>query len=125
MSWPGPAPLAAQITELDKTRREAITELQELQTRRNEASKRIGEKKRAGEDAEAEIAEVARLKGRLGELEEEETKAGQALEDLLAGIPNVPADDVPVGEDESANQELRTWGEKSAPGGTALPTSTR
>ena len=73
----GAEPLGAQIVALDKTRREAITELQELQAKRNEASKRIGEKKRAGEDAEAEIAEVAHLKGRLGELESEEAKAGE------------------------------------------------
>ena len=107
----GAEPLSAQIVALDKTRREAITELQELQAKRNEASKRIGEKKRAGEDAEAEIAEVAHLKGRLGELESEEAKAGEALEEILAGIPNVPADDVPVGEDEAANVEIRAWGE--------------
>jgi seryl-tRNA synthetase len=110
----GGEPLAARIIALDKSRRAAITELQELQTKRNDASKRIGEKKRAGEDAEAEIAEVARLKGRLGALEEEEAKAGEALEEILAGIPNLPDADVPVGADESANEEVRRWGEPTA-----------
>ena len=110
----GAAPLAQQLLALDKKRRGAQTELQELQTKRNEASKKIGEKKRAGEDAEAEIAEVAHLKGRMGELETEESEAAAALEDLVAGIPNLPADDVPVGEDEAANEEVRRWGEPPA-----------
>ena len=107
----GAEPLSERILSLDKTRRAAITKLQELQTKRNEASKRIGEKKRAGEDAQAEIEEVAQLKTRLGQLEAEEAESGASLEDILAGIPNVPAEDVPVGADESANEEVRKWGD--------------
>ncbi len=105
------APLAAGLIDQDKVRREAQTSAQELQTRRNELSKIIGKKKASGGDADAEIDEVSRSKEEQAVAEEAAKTATQALEAQLAAIPNIPASDVPDGDDEDANLELRTWGE--------------
>jgi len=110
----GLAPASAEIVDLDRRRREALTGLQEVQTRRNEASKKVGEAKRAGADAGELIAEVAGLKDRMAALEAEERELSAALEALLAGLPNAPADDAPDGPDESANVILREVGDKPA-----------
>jgi seryl-tRNA synthetase len=111
----GLEPEAKRILELDAAHRNAQTALQEMQTRRNEASRRIGELKRAGDPADAAVAEVSALKERMAEKEDEARSLEQSLHDLLAGIPNVPDSDVPVGADESANLELRQWGERPNP----------
>ena len=106
----GISPLSRDLLLLDKRRRATQTALQELQTRRNEISRLIGDKKRKGEDAETEVQEVAQLKLRMSELEAEERDTGHSLDQLMAGIPNIPAEDVPVGDDEKANVEIRRWG---------------
>ncbi|MFP6712947.1 MAG: serine--tRNA ligase [Rhodospirillales bacterium] len=104
-------PMAAQLIEIDKRRRDAQTTAQELQTRRNELSKIIGMKKAKGDDADAEIKEVASSKDAQAEAEDAAKKAGDALDALMSTISNIPADDVAEGEDEDDNIELRTWGE--------------
>jgi seryl-tRNA synthetase len=103
---------SARALDLDRQHRETLTELQEIQTRRNEASKAIGEAKREGEDAADLIAEVAGLKERMPALEAEERRLSEALDAFLSGLPNLPADDVPDGADESANVTLREVGDK-------------
>ncbi|MEO1226614.1 MAG: serine--tRNA ligase, partial [Pseudomonadota bacterium] len=115
MARRGLPPQASDLLSLDERRRAMQTELQELQTRRNEASKQIGQLKREGGDAESAIAEVARIKARMPELEQEERTTASALQMHLAGLPNVPADDVPDGPDESANVEVRRSGEPRLP----------
>ena len=111
----GLEPLSAEILLLDARRREAQTALQALQASRNEASKAIGEAKRRGEDAGELMAEVSRIKDRIAADEERERRAGGALEDLLAGLPNLPAPEVPEGADESANLCLREVGAPRKP----------
>jgi seryl-tRNA synthetase len=108
----GLGPQAAGLIQLDEARRTKITEAQALQTRRNEASKEIGKAKAARDDAAAEalMAEVAGIKGRMAALEGEAAEAGRALDEALAALPNIPAPDVPAGEDESGNVELKRWG---------------
>lgn len=106
------SPLSSEILELDAKRRRMQTELQEMQARRNEASKEIGQKKRAGESADTLMAEVAQLKDRMVAVEEEERGVGDALDRLLAGLPNALAAEVPDGRDESANEVLRVQGDK-------------
>ncbi|MPY70201.1 MAG: serine--tRNA ligase [Alphaproteobacteria bacterium] len=101
---------AAALVDLDARRRAIQTELQALQTRRNEASRQIGALRGKGEDASAAIAEMGTLKDRAQALEDEERGCVAALDDALAGIPNVPAADVPVGADEDANREERRVG---------------
>ncbi|WAJ31126.1 serine--tRNA ligase [Antarcticirhabdus aurantiaca] len=109
----GAAPAAAELVRLDEQRRSHLVRLQELQGRRNDASKEIGKAKGSGDAARADalIAEVAEIKAAIQEGEETERRIDQALEDALARIPNLPLDDVPVGPDESANVEVRRVGE--------------
>ena len=106
-------PKAAAILDLDARRRAAQTELQELQGRRNATSKDIGQKKKAGDSqgADALMAEVAEIKTRMGTLEDDATRLGADLDDILAGLPNLPAAEVPDGPDESANVQIRAWGD--------------
>ena len=100
----------ATFTTLEAERKQLQTRTQELQAKRNTLSKQVGMLKGKGEDATAVLAEV----GGIGD----ELKANEvALADLLARIdafmaalPNLPADDVPVGADESANVEVSRWG---------------
>jgi len=108
---------AAPLLAIDAERRAAQTELQELQQKRNEASKKIGELKSKGQDAAAAMNEVAQLKSRTAELEEKEKQIGEKLEAALSVIPNIPADDVPNGADEKDNVEQRRFGEPK-PAGT-------
>jgi seryl-tRNA synthetase len=103
---------AAALIALDEERRGLIARLQVLQERRNAASKEIGQAMGKGDKARAETlkAEVARIKDGMP-AEEEALKAAEAsLHDALAAIPNLPADDVPVGPDEAANVEIRRNG---------------
>ncbi len=106
-------PQAAKLIALDKERRAHVAELQEAQSRRNAASKQIGAAKAKGDDkkAQALIDEVAELKSAIQAGEEEERRLDRALEEALAELPNLPLAGVPVGPDETANQELRRWGE--------------
>ena len=111
----GAEPVADRIIALDAKKREAATRVQQAQSRRNEASKAIGQAMGQGdkEKAEALKAEVAEIKASMPEWEEAEHAAGTELHDLLATLPNLPADDVPQGGDETDNVEISTWGEKS------------
>ena len=106
----GLAPLSAQILDLDQRRRAAQTGFQEGQARRNDVSKQIGMVKKQGGDADALMAEVAQLKDRIADFEAADRQLGEELEALLMTIPNLPADDVPEGADESGNVELRKVG---------------
>ena len=106
----GLAPQAEALLALDARRRAAQTAFQEMQARRNEASKQIGLLKRQGGDASALLDEVAVLKERLPALEEEDRALGAEIESLLVSLPNLPDDAVPEGPDESANVEIRRWG---------------
>jgi len=108
----GLGPQAAGLLQLDEARRGRVTEAQALQTRRNEASKEIGKAKAARDEATAQtlMAEVAGIKDRMVTLEAEAAEAARALDKALAALPNIPVADVPDGEDETANIELKRWG---------------
>jgi len=105
--------VATEIITLDETKRALATELQQGQARRNEASKAIGQAMGQGDTDKAEAlkAEVGELKKSLPALEEKERDVGAKLRDMLANIPNLPADNVPDGADEGDNVEISTWGE--------------
>jgi seryl-tRNA synthetase len=105
-----------EILALDEKKRGIATELQMGQARRNEASKAIGQAMAAkdGELAQQIKMEVATLKERLPELEAQDRETGEALEAVLAAIPNLPAGDVPQGTDETENKEVARWGEPRA-----------
>ena len=108
----GLAPLSAQALVIDTDNRTITTELQDLQTRRKDASKQIGALKGKGEDATAQMAEVSGLKDSMTALEERQKETTAALRALLEGVPNIPGDDVPDGVDEDDNIELRRIGKK-------------
>jgi seryl-tRNA synthetase len=107
----GLAPEAAAVLALDKLRRDAVSEAQASQSERNRLSREIGARKRQGEDLGDLLATVARVKAEQGEADARMQAAEMALRETLASIPNVPAADVPDGPDESANVEIRRWGE--------------
>ncbi|WP_420405037.1 serine--tRNA ligase [Nisaea sp.] len=119
MARRGFEPQAGAILELDKKWRDATTELQQLQQRRNEASKEIGKVKSQGGDADALMREVADIKDRMQSLEEEGREISERLDAALSALPNILADDVPDGPDESANVELRAVGDAQSANGTA------
>ena len=108
----GLAPLSTQILALDEQSRAIKTQLQVGQARRNEASKLIGQAMGAGDKDKAEAlkAEVAAIKESTPALEAQDREVGDALSAMLAAIPNLPADDVPQGDDEADNVEASRWG---------------
>ena len=110
----GAEPQADTILSLDARRREVTTALQQAQSRRNDASKAIGQAMGQGDTAKAEAlkAEVAQIKQHMPEMEEQDRALASELNDLLARLPNLPAEDVPEGEDEAGNVEVSQWGDR-------------
>jgi len=108
-----PAEVLDRFIELDHERKSVIGEADRINQIRNASSREIGSLMQAGkrEEAEAKKSEVAGLKEKQSELERQRDEAETAMHELLAGLPNIPADDVPVGPDETANKEVRRWGE--------------
>ena len=115
----GVEPHADRVLALDARRREVQTTFQERQKARNRMSKEIGASRARGEDTAALVAEVAGLKDEALALEREEKSLAAELDALLAGLPNLPDDEVPEGADESANVEIRRWGEQALVDGSA------
>ena len=108
----GAEPLSRSLLALDEKRRSLVQKMQDMQGRRNSASKEIGQAMAAKDMALAEKlkAEVADLKTSLPVAEEEERQVSAELTDALSRIPNIPLDAVPVGKDEHDNVVLRTVG---------------
>ena len=102
-----------KFVEIDAERRRVIGEADRINQQRNAASKQIGSLMQAGksDEAKAKKVEVTGLKDKQAEFEKLRDESEAAMHELLAGVPNLPADDVPVGTDESANKEIRRWGE--------------
>ncbi|MBA2495302.1 MAG: serine--tRNA ligase, partial [Acidobacteria bacterium] len=102
-----------KFVELDAERRRVISEADKINQQRNVLSREIGALMQSGKRAEAETkkAEVAGLRAKQAEFEQKRTKAESEMRELLSGLPNIPASDVPVGADESANVEVRKWSE--------------
>ena len=108
----GAEAMSKQLLTLDEARRMAVIQAQELQTKRNETSKQIGQAKAAKDEGLATklMDEVATMKEQLQIAEESEREASQALENALAAVPNTPLEGIPVGVDEDANVEIRKVG---------------
>ncbi|HJU92781.1 MAG TPA: serine--tRNA ligase [Pyrinomonadaceae bacterium] len=100
------------FTRADEERRRVIAESDQLNAQRNASSREIGALMKEGkkEEADARRAEVAGLKDRIAELDQLRAATEARMHDLLSTMPNVPHESVPVGEDESANTEVRRWG---------------
>jgi seryl-tRNA synthetase len=107
----GLAPCAEMILSLDRDWRAAETRIQEAQARRNRISREIGGAKRRGEDVEPLLRQVEADKGVEAEAAAEAARRRAEIDEILAGLPNLPAPDVPDGPDETANIVLRKGGE--------------
>lgn len=110
----GTEPAAAEIIALDEERRGQVQKLQDMQSRRNSASKEIGAAmaRKDVETAESLKAEVADIKGSLQEAEDTVRALDSQLEGVMAAIPNVPFETVPIGADEGDNVEIRKVGSR-------------
>lgn len=108
-----PTDLLDKFAELDAERRRVISESDRINQVRNASSKEIGELMKAGkrEEADAKKAEVSGLKEKQAALDAERDQAESGMRDLLANLPNIPDESVPVGKNESENVEIRKWGE--------------
>ncbi len=100
----------AEFQALEAERKQVQTRTEELQAKRNTLSKAIGMKKGKGEDASAEMAEVAALPEQVKALEGQLADIQQRMQDLLMRVPNAPHASVPVGKSSDDNLEVRKWG---------------
>ncbi len=99
----GDTALLDRLLELDVRWRGHLQEVEQIKARRNQVSEEIGRRKRAGDDASALVAEMGQVSGRIKALDEAVKALDEEIQTLLLGLPNLPAPDVPVGEDESQN----------------------
>ena len=105
------APISDKIIEVDTQGRDAVSKLQQLQSRRNELAALIGRAKQNGENTSIYENEASQIKQDIADLEKNAEKFSEQLNDILARIPNIPLADVPIGKDENANKCVRTVGE--------------
>ena len=110
-------PLVDEVAQLDIQVRQAQTEADDLRNQRNVISKEIGRLMAEGkkEEAEEAKAKVAAFAERLKELEEQETKLGERITEIMMVIPNIIDESVPVGKDDSENVEVEKFGEPVVP----------
>jgi seryl-tRNA synthetase len=104
------AELLKDFAAIDAERRQAITAAETLQARRNRASEEIAKLKKTGQDASAQINETKELREQIQESEKKAAEQEARLRELLAAIPNLPHDSVPVGKSAEDNVEVRRWG---------------
>ena len=109
----GLSPRAGEVIALDREARKFTEALNDLQARRNAASKEIGAAKARGDEDEFNRLreEVESIKRQMPTAEAEQKKKLDGIRDILSAIPNLPDADAPDGEDEAANVEIRKWGE--------------
>ena len=101
----------ARLEQLEIERKAIQVRTEELQAERNSSSRSIGKAKAAGEDIQPLLDQVAGLGAQLDTAKQELDIVQDQLNGLLMGIPNIPDDSVPEGDDESKNLEIRRWGE--------------
>ncbi|NLW06939.1 MAG: serine--tRNA ligase [Clostridia bacterium] len=97
--------------ELDSRRRELLVEAEALKNRRNQVSAEVAQRKKKGQDATELIAAMREVADRIKELDEAIRTTEEELQQLLLTIPNIPHESVPDGLDDTANVEVRRWGE--------------
>ncbi len=100
----------AAFQELDRKRRQCVTESEELKAGRNQASAEISKLRKAGEDTTQRQQHVRAMGERITELDEQVSRLEVEFRDFLSRVPNLPHESVPIGRDESDNQEVRRWG---------------
>src|SRR5215813_6159259 len=105
-----PAAVLKDFRELDAQRRQAITDVETMKAERNRASEEVARLKKAGQDATENIARTKALREQIPEKEKVAAELEQRLREMLAGIPNIPHESVPVGAGVEQNVEVRRWG---------------
>jgi|HubBroStandDraft_5_1064220.scaffolds.fasta_scaffold03114_1 seryl-tRNA synthetase len=105
-----PAVVLKDFRDVDTQRRHAITEAETMKARRNKASEDISKLKKSGQDATAAIAETKDLREQIQTREKTAADLDARLQEILAGIPNMPHASVPVGHSAEENVEVRRWG---------------
>lgn len=100
-----------RYVELDNKRRDLIVETEKLKGYRNEVSEAIATLKRNKENADDKITEMREVGGQIKDLDQTLSSIEEQIEDIATGLPNLPHESVPVGEDEDDNVEVRKWGE--------------
>lgn len=109
-----------RLLRLDQERRERIQRVEALKARRNEVSKEVGARKRAGQDAEALIAEMREVADAIQSYDARLREVEQEIEAALLLLPNTPHPDVPAGGAD-ANRLVRAWGEPVEPASWRKP----
>ena len=99
-----------RYSQLEAERKHIQTATEQLQARRNTASKQIGQMKGKGEDTTGLMSEVSGIAEQMQAGSERLEQIQAALQDMLMGIPNLPQPGVPDGADEAGNVEMRRWG---------------
>lgn len=100
-----------EFLTLEKQRREILQQVETLKSERNSVSQEISKMKKSGENADDKILAMRALGEKIAEDDKELKEIEQKLKDIILNIPNMPADDVPVGKDDSDNPVVRKWGE--------------
>jgi seryl-tRNA synthetase len=103
------------LIQFEKQRRELIIKTDEFRKKRNDISLEIGNKKKAGEDAAPLLEMMKKISQELENLENTQNKIELDYSKLALTIPNFIHESVPIGQDETANKEIRKWGEVSQP----------
>ncbi len=108
----GESPVSAELLRLDEARRAKILAAETAQAEQNKASKEVGAAKARGDEAEFQRlrALVAEKKAEIARMQTEAKDLDALLTDQLIRIPNLPAEDVPDGQDETDNVEVNRWG---------------
>lgn len=97
--------------ELDKQRRHLIVKTEEKKKTRNKVSQEIAQLKKQKEDAQEKIKEMQVVGEEIKNLDDDLHQIDEKIQAIASGLPNLPHDSVPIGEDEEANVEVRRWGE--------------
>lgn len=99
-----------ELISLDKDRRELIVKTDEFRKKRNEVSLEISKKKKTGEDASGLIDQMQTVSDNLKKLEDDQLKTEDKFTKLSLTLPNMLHESVPIGKDETANKEIKKWG---------------
>ena len=101
-----------EFLSLDEDRRKVIQEVEELRRERNQASEEVARLKKNGEEAEEKVNQLALVSDRIKELETRRKECEESLQKIRLAIPNIPQEDVPTGDSDEDNVEVRRWGDR-------------
>ena len=97
--------------DVDRERREAITQVETLKAQRNKLTEEIAKLRRDGKDASHQTEQTRALKTQVDSLEAKAAASDERLRDIMQALPNLPQESVPLGRDEHGNREVKAWGD--------------